>query len=82
MITLINLVKEGNLIKTNYFSEKNSDDLGYIEYDIAQKEVIKYTYSREDSESFVKFDFSHAIRAIECLIEYNKFPEKYRYIWY
>ena len=81
MVTLINLIKEGNLIKTNYFSESNSDDLGYIEYDVAKNEVVRYTYSREDNELFLKY-FNKAVRAIECLIKNDKFPEEYHYIWY
>lgn len=82
MLTLINLIKEGNLIKTNYYSENNDGDKGYIEYDIDKKKVLSYSYSQEDKESSLKYDFHKAVRAIEKLIECNKFPSKYRYIWY
>lgn len=82
MITLINLSKSGNLISTNYFSENNDKDQGYIEYNIDEKKVVSHSYSLEDEKSGIKYDFSKAIRAIEKLIEYNKFPKKYRYIWY
>ena len=47
-----------------------------------KKEVINYSYSREDEESFVKYGFSKTIKAIEKLSEHNKFSERYRYIWY
>ena len=82
MVTLINLIVVGNLIKTNYFSDHNDKDQGYIEYDMEKKKVVLYYYSQEDKDSKIKYDFSKAIWAIEKLIEYNKFPEKYRYIWY
>ena len=82
MITLINLVKSGSIVKTNYFSETNDNDKGYIEYDIGQKKVINCSYSLEDSKSSIKLSFNKAIQAIERLVEYNKFPKKYRYLWY
>lgn len=82
MITLVNLVKDGDVVKTDYFEESNSNDRGHIEYDIKQKKAIKYSYSREDRESRVKLGFSKSIRAIEKLVEYNKFPNRYRYLWY
>lgn len=82
MVTLINLKRIDNLIITDYFLDDNNDDKGHIEYDISRNSVIQYSYSREDDESNIKYGFRKAIAAIEKLIEYGRFPEKYRYIWY
>lgn len=82
MVTLINLKNDNGIIYTDYFIESNVSDLGHIEYDSKSKEVISYSYCKEDKNAYVKYGFSKALIAIEKLIEYNKFPEKYRYIWY
>ena len=82
MVTLVDLIVVGKLIKTIFFSYNNDKDQGYIEYDMEKRKVVSYSYSQRDKESKIKYSFSKAIRAIEKLIEYNKFPEKYRYIWY
>lgn len=82
MTTLVNLVNNNGIIDTDYFGETNESDKGHIQYDIRENKVIDYSYSNEDAESPIKIDFRKAIRAIELLIQYNKFPEKYSYIWY
>ena len=82
MVTLVNVKKSNNLIVADYFLESNNYDKGHLEYDVEKKQVIKYSYSKEDADSTIKYGLSKATKAIEKLIEFNKFPETYRYIWY
>lgn len=82
MVTLINLKNNNGIIITDYFLDTNESDKGHIQYDIHKKAVISYSYSQEDKDSFVKYGFNKALRAIETLVEHDEFPEKYRYIWY
>ena len=82
MVTLVNLSKVNNIVSAEYYCENNETDKGYIEYDIEKKKVIKCSYCQEDAKSHIKYGASKAAKAIEILVAANRFPEKYRYIWY
>lgn len=66
----------------DYFSDSNDKDVGKIEYDISAKKVLSFSYSRADEATTIHYDFAKAVAAVEKLVEYNKFPATYRYIWY
>ncbi len=82
MVTLIHIVKNGSCVSADYFLDKNECDIGYIEYEIDSEKVIQYSYSHEDEQSYVKYGYHKAIEAIKLLVKYNKFPDRYCYIWY
>lgn len=82
MVTLSNLIKSGNKINTDYYLENNKEDRGHVEYDVEKRKVTKYSYSQEDEKSNIKYGFKKSVVAIEKLIEADKFPEEYKYIWY
>ena len=82
MITLENLRKEGNIIKTNYYSDDNVDDQGYLEFDISKDEIVKAEYSEEDLRYSRAYDAGYARRAIRKLVARNSYPKRYQYIWY
>lgn len=82
MVTLNNIIKDGNFISTDYFLEANESDIGHIEYDINSNKVIEFKYSQEDEQSNIKYGYHKAIAAIKLLIKYNKFPPSYKYMWY
>ena len=79
MITLTNLVKEGNLIRTDYYGYDN--EKGHIVFDISADEVVAKVYSKTESDKSYPF-FAKAVIAIRRLIEYNKFPTEYTFSWY
>lgn len=79
MITLKNLVKDGNLIRTDYIGHDNKT--GHIVYDIAADNVVEKTYSESENDE-THHSFAKAIVAIKKLIEFNQFPSTYRYVWF
>ncbi len=81
MVTLINLVKDGNLIRTDYYGEGETNDLGHIVYDISADKVVEKVYSKSESDTWYTY-FSKAVIAIRRLVEYNKFPSTYHFLWY
>lgn len=82
MVTLINPERNGDIVSTEYFIESNENDRGYIEYDVTKDKVIKCSLCQEDSASFLKIGANKTVKAIQKLVAANKFPERYRYIWY
>lgn len=82
MVTLVNPKKVNSVVSAEYYCELNETDKGYIEYDFEKKKVIQCSYCQEDAKSHIKYGASKAVKAIERLVAANKFPEKYRYIWY
>lgn len=79
MITLTNLIKDGNLIRTDYYGYDN--EVGHIVFDISAGKVVEKTYSKNENENFCHF-FAKAVLAIKALIKYNQFPSTYHYVWY
>ena len=82
MVTLINIQRINHVVSAEYYCEDNETDKGHIVYDIEKEKVIQCSYCQEDAKSHIKYGASKAVKAIERLVAANKFPEKYRYIWY
>ncbi len=82
MITLENISKMNNVVKANYYIESDSDDMGYLEYDLFFKRILKHEYSKRDSELLNRPGISRAVKAIEYLAQSGIFPRKYKYMWY
>lgn len=81
MVTLINIEKRDSLIIADYYYDDESD-VGHIEYDILKNKIIKRRYNALDENSPIKYGFSKISNACKLMIENNKYPNAYRYIWY
>lgn len=81
MISLINIERQKNIVQANYY-ESDIEDLGFIKYDIEKKQVVDFIYNEEDKRHTNKTGYHKSIKAIELLVKYNKFPNKYNYVWY
>ncbi len=82
MIVLTNVTIIGNILEANYYLETNSDDQGFIRYDMKKHEIVDLRYCKEDLRSSVKYGKSKTVTAIEHMIAANKFPATYHYSWY
>lgn len=85
MVTLINIVREGNLLKVNYYEDTDWHDLGYIEYDIEKRKVVAYSYSNSEKEGPLKRGYHKTIEAIEMMLEGGtdkEFVKTLHYYWY
>ena len=81
MLTLINIEKKDGLIVADYYYDDESD-VGHIEYDILKDKIIKKRYNALDKNSLIKYGFSKISKACRLMIENNKYPDAYHYIWY
>jgi len=81
MVILKNITKINNIVTAQYYMQ-DEKDLGYIEYDLKQKEIIGYQYNKEDTQNAIKRGLSKSVQAIELMSKYNKFPAEFEYSWY
>jgi hypothetical protein len=81
-MVILKEVKKINNIVTAWYYMLDENDLGYIEYDIKQKEIVSHQYNKEDARSAIKRGLSKAAEAIDLMAKHNKFPAKFEYSWY
>lgn len=81
MVILKDITKTNNIVTAWYYMLEEND-LGYIEYDLKQEEVVNYQYNEEDANSVIKRGLSKAAEAIKLMAKHNKFPANFEYSWY
>ena len=82
MITLENITRINNIVRANYYAESDSKDVGFIEYDLHTKRILRHEYTKNDNKYINHPSISKAVKAIQTLAIHNVFPKRYRYMWY
>ena len=79
MLILENLRVIENRIVANYRFD-GLDSTGEIIYDIESKSVIRATFGDQNAEEV--YGYSHLLRALGTMVDYNKYPSTYTYAWF
>ena len=79
---LDNVERNNNIISADYYYSDKTEDVGHISYDIDNDEIIDIEYTKRDAEKECKYPVGLLINAFRHMVEHNRYPKTYRYIWY
>lgn len=82
MVVLENAKKENNIVTANFWYSGNKDDRGYFAYSIDREKFIQLSLPAADHGDKLSYSFGKVKAALRNMIEHDKYPSSYHYMWY